>query len=201
MAESFTWFAKFGDVFELLEEEDGVKLAYAIAEYGMFGREPDSLPFHLSLAFTAMREDIDHSKMKRAAGSKGGRPRKQPEKPDNKPCLKPVSKPDEKLVLTQNNTEQNNTEQNNPEQNIKKGGASRFSPPSENEVRKYCEEHGYGIDPAAFVSFYTSNGWMIGRSKMKDWKAAVRTWVQRNRGNETKEAENEAGEAFSQWQQ
>jgi len=31
-----------------------------------------------------------------------------------------------------------------------------------------------------FVDFYTGKGWMIGKNKMKDWQAAVRTW----RGNE-----------------
>ena len=44
------------------------------------------------------------------------------------------------------------------------------------DVRAYCLEHKYDIDPEAFVNFYESKGWVVGKSPMKDWKAAVRTW-------------------------
>lgn len=54
---------------------------------------------------------------------------------------------------------------------------SRFVPPSVEEVKEYCEGNNYGIDPEAFVDFYTANGWVQGKGKpIKDWKAAVRTW-------------------------
>ncbi len=58
---------------------------------------------------------------------------------------------------------------------------ARFVPPSVEEVRAYCEERKNGIDAESFVDFYTSKGWMIGRSKMKDWKAAVREWERRRK--------------------
>ena len=44
----------------------------------------------------------------------------------------------------------------------------------------YCEERGNGIDAQSFVDFYESKGWVVGKSPMKDWKAAVRTWEQRD---------------------
>ncbi|WP_417351183.1 DUF6291 domain-containing protein, partial [Gordonibacter pamelaeae] len=74
MADSFTWIEKFGDVCEMLDEPDRKELVYALAMYGMYGEETE-LPFHLKLAFAAMREDIDYSKTRRSAGSKGGRPK------------------------------------------------------------------------------------------------------------------------------
>lgn len=53
----------------------------------------------------------------------------------------------------------------------------KFIPPTVEEVRSYCQERGNKVDPQAFVDYYTSNGWMVGRNRMKDWKAAVRgTW-------------------------
>ena len=52
----------------------------------------------------------------------------------------------------------------------------RFTPPTVEEVKAYCTEKGYGVDPQRFVDYYTSNGWMVGKNHMKDWKAAVRTW-------------------------
>lgn len=51
-----------------------------------------------------------------------------------------------------------------------------FKPPSVEQVEKYCLERNNGIDAQSFVDFYDSKGWMIGKNKMKDWKAAVRTW-------------------------
>lgn len=54
-----------------------------------------------------------------------------------------------------------------------------FVPPTVEEVKSYCDEKGYSVDPSQFVDFYESKGWLVGKSKMKDWKASVRTW-QRN---------------------
>lgn len=56
-----------------------------------------------------------------------------------------------------------------------------FIPPTVEEVRAYCTERGNNVDPQAFIDFYESKGWMIGKNKMKDWKAAVRTWEQSDR--------------------
>lgn len=57
----------------------------------------------------------------------------------------------------------------------------KFTPPTVDEVRAYCEERKNNVDPAAFVDFYTSQGWRVGgKTTMKDWQAAVRTWERRN---------------------
>lgn len=51
-----------------------------------------------------------------------------------------------------------------------------FTPPNVQDVRAYCKERGNKVDPENFWDFYQSKNWMIGKNKMKDWKAAVRTW-------------------------
>lgn len=51
-----------------------------------------------------------------------------------------------------------------------------FIPPTVEEVAAYCRERKNKVDPNRFVDFYSMKGWMVGKSKMKDWKAAVRTW-------------------------
>lgn len=58
---------------------------------------------------------------------------------------------------------------------------TRFVPPTLEEVKNYCEQRKNGIDPRRFVDFYESKGWMIGKNKMKDWKAAVRSWESINK--------------------
>lgn len=59
-----------------------------------------------------------------------------------------------------------------------------FSPPTVDEVRAYCIERKNCVDPEAFIDYYTSNGWMVGKNHMKDWKAAVRTWERKDRERE-----------------
>ena len=54
--------------------------------------------------------------------------------------------------------------------------ASRFTPPTLEQVIEYCNERQNGVDAERFVDYYTSNGWKVGKNPMKDWKAAVRTW-------------------------
>ena len=52
----------------------------------------------------------------------------------------------------------------------------KFTPPFLDEVQDYCRERMNNVDPAKFIDFYESKGWMVGKNKMKDWRAAVRTW-------------------------
>ena len=61
----------------------------------------------------------------------------------------------------------------------KEKGTRRFAPPSLDEVKSYCAERKNNVDPEAFVNFYESKGWMVGKNPMKDWKAAIRTWEKR----------------------
>ena len=62
----------------------------------------------------------------------------------------------------------------------KKKPVERFVPPYQSDVMQYCESNGFKTDPASFVNFYESKNWMIGKNKMKDWKAAIRTWEKKN---------------------
>jgi Mg-chelatase subunit ChlI len=55
-----------------------------------------------------------------------------------------------------------------------------FVKPTVEEVREYCLERKNNVDPERFVDFYESKDWFVGKNKMKDWRAAVRTW---ERGN------------------
>lgn len=52
----------------------------------------------------------------------------------------------------------------------------RFTPPTPDDVKAYCAERHNSVNPERFIDFYASKGWMIGKNRMKDWKAAVRSW-------------------------
>ena len=70
-----------------------------------------------------------------------------------------------------------------PEKKLNGAGSQKFTPPTRNDVGKYCLEKNYCVDPDKFIDFYESKGWMVGKNKMKDWKACVRTWEKRNGSN------------------
>jgi hypothetical protein len=53
---------------------------------------------------------------------------------------------------------------------------SHFKKPAIKEIQQYCQDRNNDVDPQKFYDFYEAKGWMIGKNKMKDWKAAVRTW-------------------------
>jgi len=60
-----------------------------------------------------------------------------------------------------------------------------FKKPSVNDVELYCIERDNKIDAISFVNFYESKGWMVGKNKMKDWRACVRTWEMRDKNKKT----------------
>ena len=67
----------------------------------------------------------------------------------------------------------------------KESKGKRFTPPTVEEVREYVTSNNYNVNADNFVDFYESKGWLVGKNKMKDWKAAVRTWARRDNGNNT----------------
>lgn len=68
--------------------------------------------------------------------------------------------------------------QENIQDNI---GRSKFTPPEVSEVLEYCKSRINYVDAQKFHDFYTAKGWMVGKTKMKDWKACVRTWESREK--------------------
>lgn len=74
----------------------------------------------------------------------------------------------------------NNTSNNTGNMSVEK--RKRFEPPTVEEVSAYAQEKGWtAFDPDRFVDFYESKGWRVGNQPMRDWKAAARGWVSRDR--------------------
>jgi len=101
-------------------------------------------------------------------GKKGGRPSK---KTQNKPTGNPK----------QTQTEPIREEKIGEDKSRVKKKGSRFAPPTPEELKEYVSEYSVKsgkqeIDCQHFINFYESKGWMVGKNKMKDWKASARTW-------------------------
>jgi hypothetical protein len=93
--------------------------------------------------------------------------------PDNVPTLSRHS-PDKVPPIRRERREEKRKEK------VKKE-SSRFTPPTVEQVKEYCTARGNGVDPENFVDHYDTNGWMRGKTKIKDWKACVRTWEKNNK--------------------
>ena len=88
-------------------------------------------------------------------------------------CFTPLSKNDKGVLtkmLKNNNTSINNKSINN------KGN---FKKPTLIDIKEYCFWRDNGVDAETFFDFYESKGWIVGKTKMKNWKACVRTWEKR----------------------
>ena len=68
----------------------------------------------------------------------------------------------------------------NNNDNKEKNDNNTFKPPTADDVKSYCLERNNFVNAETFIDFYESKGWMVGKNKMKDWKACVRTWEKTN---------------------
>lgn len=167
----------------------------AVVEYGILGKVPDfSTVDPLGLIdgiFAAIKYVIDSTKSKRVhisnerskAGKNGGAPkgnqnaRKQPKTSKTNKTSVDVDVDvdvDEKIKKLSNESKES---ADKPRKVAAKRTA--FVAPSPQEVKNYISEKGYTVDAQRFIDFYEAKGWMIGRNKMKNWRAAVRTWTRR----------------------
>ncbi len=155
------------------------------------------------MIFGVIQERIDRDtalylekvEKRREAGKLGGRP-KANASDENQTKAKKANGFSEK----QNNPDNDNVLDNVPvikKESIEK--SSRFSPPTRQDVAEYCAEKGFSdLDVERFVDYYTSNGWMVGKSKMKDWKATVRNWA---RAGKAPKPNNTRGNKFTNFDQ
>ena len=192
----FTWFPKLTVTVAKVPEDQRGAILWALAQYGTFGVEPE-LEWPLDAIFEGLREDIDN-------GGTGGRGNKKGASSDSKDpfddretplseCSNPACDDIETGVSETenggledsepkpNHTKPNHTKPNHTKPNHTKP-KKRFVPPSVDEVRAYCAERGYTFDSEAFVAFYESKGWKVGRNPMRSWQAACTTWQKRQGG-------------------
>jgi hypothetical protein len=87
------------------------------------------------------------------------------------------------VTLEENRIEKNRIEKKRGMDTPLKISSKKFQNPTVAEVRAYCAERKNKVNAQRFVDFYDAKGWMVGKNKMKDWKACVRTWEQRDSEN------------------
>ncbi len=181
--ESFVFYWSFMESIAEMRPKDQLATFWAIARYALEDEEPE-LPSAMTRAvFHVMRANLDANKQRRANGKRGGRTKE------------PMAAQEETNGSEEENrrfadSEPNETENENvtvteteTKTNVKEGAdaltqkrQTKFIPPTVAQVRAYCNEKGYRLDAGQFVDFYEASGWMRGKTKIKDWRACVRTW-------------------------
>ncbi len=170
--ESFVFYRSFRDAIEEMNDADKLSTLLAICDYALYGIEPELKGILPRAVFTVARPSIDANKTRRESGGKGGRPPKKTSGFESKNQRFSKTKSTETESVTESVTESGENKACKPPR-------PRFVPPSVDEVRTYCQERKNGINAAAFIDFYEARGWMLNKTKMKDWRAAVRTWERR----------------------
>ncbi len=193
MNNSFVLYTEYLEHIELLNMEQRGALFTAILAHASQKPEPELDPIS-KMAFSFIvtqldrdRERWEQTREKRAkAGRKGGEASGKSRRHDeaneaNASCAK------------QDEANTNDAERNEANEavnvdvdvdgnecigqpSVAKRTRTQFKPPTVEEIASYCRERGNGIDPQRFFDYNEARGWTLGKSKMKDWRAAVRTW-------------------------
>lgn len=166
----------FRDVIEPLSDAEKGRLFVMMMNYAESFAEPAEFAGNERFIWPAAKQliDLTYSENLRLAenGKKGGRPKSKQNQTEPTETNKNQTEPNESHKEKKSNIKKGNIKENNTD-------IRRFAPPTLQEVTDYCMERGNSVDPSRFIDFYASKGWKVGNQPMKDWKACVRTWEQR----------------------
>ena len=181
--ESFVFYASWLEAIKNLPREMQGEVLVAIVEYGITGEMPADLKPIAKALMAMVKPQIDANRVKYENGKKGGRKpnenqtetKTKPNENQNETKEEPnLTKPEPNVNVYVNDNVIK--EKDNKKKNV------RFSPPTIEEVKQFIAEKGYSVNAESFFSYYESNGWMVGRNKMKKWQAAVAKWHNTNYG-------------------
>ena len=183
----------------LRNRREGDELIGMIVRYLRTGEEPEPRTDTQEAVLTAIRPVMETSRSRIVAGGNGGKSSSNDaSKAESKRPSKPLSKSGSKTASKSSSNDASKAESKRPSEEeeeeevgrgIKeeeRGSKARFRAPSPEEVDEYARSYAEGkgldlastdFDPERFVDFYVQKGWMVGKAKMKDWKASVRIWV------------------------
>lgn len=186
--QTFIFNVKWRDALAGYTPDVRLEVYEAVINYAATGVQPSDLQPLSRMAFDFIKQDIDGYKetyaatlaKRRAAGRAGGRPKKreakeeQPTPPVEEPKQEQVEEP--APVETPAPPENQDPVADTPAEPAKVKTPRVMVRPTFEEVAAYFKEKQMVASPQEFFDYYTSNGWMVGRTPMKDWRAAARRW-------------------------
>ena len=188
--DSMVFYKSFLDsVLSIADPGERLNALETILKYGIYGdgEEPEGIA---KAIFLLAKPQIDANNKRYIDGCKGaeygklgGRPKKVSNNAEENPRGLEEETPMGLSEETPNENE--NVNENVVRETRARAKTTRFIPPTVEEVAEYCRERGNKVDPQRFVDYYTSNGWQVGKNKMKDWKAAIRSTWERDERTQT----------------
>lgn len=196
----------------LRNRREGDELIGMIVRYLRTGEEPEPRTDAQEAVLIAIRPVMETSRSRIVAGGNGGS-----KTPSNGGSKRASKTPSKRASKTTSNGESDDASKRASEEEeevgrgIKeeeRGKKARFRAPSPAEVDEYARSYAASkeldldstdFDPERFVDFYAQKGWMVGRTRMKDWRASVRNWVRTSKPKEGKREVNDAGDVFSKY--
>lgn len=200
--DGFVFYESFYDAIRYLPDDIQLTVYKMLCEYALYGTEPETNDNVAQGFFKLMKPQIDANVKRRENGSKATKSEPKPNldatkeganlnldltKEGANPNLDASGiEPNPNLDLTEPEPKdkvkdkvKDKDKYKAKEKEKEREREKSFRPPSLGEVTAYCQERGNLVNPERFIDFYASKGWMIGSNKMRDWKAAIRTWERR----------------------
>lgn len=171
-----------------LTDEEAGRLFRALMHYHATG-VVDEVDGRESIAFDFIREDIDRTEAAYKAKCEKNRNNRLSALTNVR--QQPPTNVDERA-------QKEKEKEKEKEKDKESKPPRRFTPPTVEQVQAYCKERGNAVDPERFVDFYTAKGWRVGNQQMQDWKAAVRTWEQRQTKPEQAQTKKVIAQQYSQ---
>lgn len=209
----FTWYRSYYDALKEIPAEEFRAIVLAVCAYALDGEEPE-LSGVARAIFTLIRPTLEVGRSKAENRSRAEQTSLSAEQTGNRPG-QTKNKPeqtDNKRKQTDNKPEQTRKEKEKEKEREKESendsycsppppsGPKRFVPPTLAEVQSYVAERQSPVDPQGFIDFYASKGWMVGKTPMKDWKAACRnaeTWERWSRTEASAPPKNGLAQALT----
>ena len=156
-----------------LNDDEIGRLFLLMLRYARDGEEPTDFEGNEVFIWPTAKRDIDmaaeRNEICRQNGLRGGRPKSKENQTEPNETKENQTEAEKKRKETKGNEKE------------RKDSGGRFTPPTIEDVRAYCLERRNNVNPERFIDFYASKGWKVGNQPMKDWRACVRTWEQRDR--------------------
>lgn len=180
MSKRFLFFENFKSIADKLPDDMRLKFYDALLSYVFDGVESDDVM--IAALITAIKPSLDKEETRGGNHNPTGQnqysevKRGQKEVKNNFEQVK-IGQSGQSFLETETGKKKEETKENNTLTGITKEKTQNFKKPTVEEIDTYCRESKHYVDVGRFYDFYESKGWKVGKSPMKDWRAAVRNWA------------------------